>query len=163
MPTTPITPITTTPTAAISSSVTTSAEDWVTREDMAALMRVHPDTVRRACHKNELDTREDEAGRVLVNIGDFLRIGRLRPEDLTAGATPAESAEVLRARATVTALTAQVAELTGRLAQADLVRDTLREQLAVKDKQLAQQSSQLTQLTQLLGRLTQTGQLGGAA
>jgi len=48
---------------------------------------------------------------------------------------------VLRARETVAALKTQVAELTGRLAHSDLVRDTLREQLAVKDKQIAQQAS----------------------
>jgi phage shock protein A len=109
------------------------AEDWITRADMAALMKRSEDTVRRAEKKHELKTREDEARRALVAVADFLRLGLIRPQDLTVGATPAESAEVLRARETVAALKAQVAEMTGRLAQTDLVRDTLREQLAVKD------------------------------
>ena len=148
------------------SHTTVSAEDWITREDMAALMRSSTDTVRRDEAKirrlyeedgRPYETRTDEAGRVLVNVGDFVRIGRLRPEDLTLGATPAESAEVLRARDTITALKAQVAELSGRLAQTDLVRDTLREQLAVKDKQIGQQTALLTQLVARLG------QGGGAA
>lgn len=155
-----------TPTPHTPTSITVQAADWVTREDMAALMRASTDTVRRDCRMHDLETREDETGRILVNVGDFLRIGRLRPEDLTVGGSPAESAEVLRARETVTVLKAQVAELTGRLAEADMVRDTLREQLAVKDKQIAQQAGHLTQLTNILGRLGQsglTGQLGGAA
>ena len=139
------------------STTTIQAADWITRADMAALMKRSEDTVRRAEKKNDLENREDEAGRVLVCVADFLRIGLIRPQDLTVGATPAESAEVLRARETITALKTQVAELTGRLAQADLVRDTLREQLAVKDKQIAQQANQLTQI---LGRL---GHNGGAA
>ena len=97
-------------------SITTiQSEDWITRADMAALMRSSEDTVRRAEKKHQLQTREDDAGRVLVNVGDFVGVGLLSPEDLTVGATPAESAEVLRARETVTALKAQVAELTGRL------------------------------------------------
>ena len=134
------------------SFTTLQSEDWITRADMAVLIRKSEDTVRRACEKHDLETREDEAGRVLVNVGDFVRIGRLRPEDLTVGATPAESAEVLRARETVTAVKAQVGELIGRLAQSDLIRDTLREQLAVKDKQIAQQGTQLTQLIARFGR-----------
>jgi hypothetical protein len=142
------------------STTTIQAEDWITRADMAALMNRHEDTVRRAERKHELETRKDDADRVLVCVADFLKLGLIRPQDLTLGATPAESAEVLRARETITALKAQVAELSGRLAESDVVRDTLREQLAVKDKQIAHQSTQLAQLTGIIGRL---GQLGGAA
>jgi uncharacterized coiled-coil protein SlyX len=127
-------------------TTTVQGEAWITRADMAALMRKSEDTVRRAEKKHQLETREDDAGRVRVNVGDLVRIGLLHPGDLTAGATPADPAEVLRARETVTALKTQVAELTGRLAHSDLVRDTLREQLAVRDKQIAQQANQLTQL-----------------
>ena len=87
-------------------TTTVSAEDWITRADMAALMRKSEDTVRSAEKKHQLQTREDDAGRVRVNVGDFVRIGLLHPGDLTAGATPAGSAEVLRARETVTALPA---------------------------------------------------------
>lgn len=134
-----------------------TAEDWIPRDDMAQLIRSSVDTVKREAKKHDLTTRTDGAGRVLVNVEDFLRIGRLRPEDLTVGGTPAESAAMLRMRETVTALSAQVAELTGRLSQSDLVIDTLRDQITVKDKQLNQQANQLTQL---IGRL---GTFGGAA
>ena len=148
------------------SHTTVQAEDWITREDMDALMRSSTDTVRRDETKirklydddgRHYETRTDDAGRVLVNVGDFVRIGRLRPEDLTLGATPAESAEVLRAREVITALKAQVGELTGRLSESDLHRDALREQLAVKDKQIAQQAAHLTQI------IAHLGQVGGAA
>lgn len=131
---------------------TIQVEDWITRADIAALIRKSEDTVRRAEKKHSLETREDSAGRVLVNVGDFVSIGLLRPADLTTGATPAESAELVRTRETITALKAQVAELTGRLSEADLVRDTLRDQLGIKDKQLAQHSGQITQLIARLGQ-----------
>ena len=67
--------MTTSPTRA-----TVQAEDWVTRADLAALMRRSEDTVRRAVKTQHLQTRDDDAGRVLVltangrmNAGDRLR------------------------------------------------------------------------------------------
>ena len=134
--------------------------DWVTRDDMAALTRKSADTITRDLRKHDFASREDEAGRVLVNVGDFLEIGRLRPEDLTAGTTPAESAEVLRARQSITELKERAAELTGRLGNSDTLIDTLREQLAVKDKHIAKQAEQITQL---IARLGTFGTMGGAA
>ena len=134
-----------------------TAEDWISRDDMAVLIHRSEDTVRRDERAPELQTRVGETGRVQVNVGDFLRIGRLRLEDLTAGATPAEPAEVLRARETITALRVQVGELTGRLRHSDALVTTLGEQLAQKDRQLAKQADHLTQR---VGRL---GAFGGAA
>jgi len=134
-----------------------TAEDWITRDDMAVLIRRTEYTIRRDERAHELKTRLDETGRVLVNVGDFLRIGRLRLEDLTAGATPAQSAEVLRARETITALRVQVGELTGRLSHSDALVTTLGEQLAQKDRQLAKQADHLTQL------ICRLGAFGGAA
>ena len=72
---------------------------------------------------------EHPENRVLVIAGDVLQIGRLPPDDLTCGATPARSAEVLPFRDTLTALTTQAAEPRGRLGQADSLVDTPREQL----------------------------------
>lgn len=86
------------------SHTTLTGEDWIPRDDMAVLVHKSVDTVTREIKKHDLATRTDEAGRVLVNVGDFLRLGRIRPEDLTAGAIPAESAEVLRVRESLTAL-----------------------------------------------------------
>jgi hypothetical protein len=97
-------------------------QDWIPRDDMATLCRCSVDTVTRTVKKHQFDTRTDDAGRLLVNVGDFVRIGRLRAEDLTLGATPAESAEVRRARASIEALKIQVAELTGRLSLVGLAR-----------------------------------------
>jgi hypothetical protein len=137
-----------------------TAADWVPRDDMAVLADCSVDTIRRDEKKHGLETRTDDAGRVLVNVGDFLRIGRLRDADLTAGATPAESAAVVRSRQAEAALREQVARLEGKLVQADLVVETLREQLGAKDKQLAKRDDQITQLTTLLGRFAA---MGGAA
>lgn len=139
---------------------TFTAADWVPRDDLAVLANRSTDTVTRDVKRHQLQTREDEAGRVLVNVGDFLRIGRLRDSDLTAGTTPAESAAIIRSRQAETDLREQLARLEGKLAQADLVVETLREQLVTKDRQLAKRDEQFTQLTQLLGRLSA---LGGAA
>ena len=139
---------------------TYTAADWVPRDDLAVLANRSTDTVTRDVRKHQLQTREDEAGRVLVNVGDFLRIGRLRDSDLTAGTTPAESAAIIRSRQAETDLREQLARLEGKLAQADLVVETLREQLVTKDKQLSKRDEQFTQLTHLLGRLSA---LGGAA
>jgi uncharacterized coiled-coil protein SlyX len=150
--------ITPTPTATSATGLTSA--DWVTRDDLAALSRKSVDTVTRDVKRHDLQTRQDEAGRVLVNVGDFLALGRLRPEDLTAGNTPAESAEVLRARQSITELRERAAELTGRLGHADTLVATLREQLAVKDKQLAKQAEQITAL---IARLGGFGSTGGAA
>lgn len=132
-------------------------QDWIPRADMAALMRKSEDTVRRIVKTNGLATRDGDAGRILVGVADFLRLGHLRPEDLLSGGTAAESAEVLRARDTITALTAQVGELTGRLANTDTLVTTLRQQLDVKDKQLAKQADQVSQLTTAIMRLATIG------
>lgn len=139
---------------------TYTAADWVPRDDLAVLANRSTDTVTRDVKKHQLQTREDEAGRVLVNVGDFLRIGRLRDSDLTAGTTPAESAAIIRSRHAEADLREQLARLEGKLAQADLVVETMREQLVTKDKQLSKRDEQFTQLTHLLGRLSA---LGGAA
>ena len=40
------------------SPTTVQGEDWITRADMAALMRKSEDTVRRAEKKHQLETRE---------------------------------------------------------------------------------------------------------
>lgn len=130
------------------------SQDWIPRADMAALIRKSEDTVRRLVTKHDLTTRTDDKGRVLVRVDDFVTLGHLRAEDLTAGLTPAESAEVLRARESVTALRVHVAELTGRLTAAEQLSDTLRDQLAQRDRQLTKQG-------ELLSRLI--GQIAGAA
>lgn len=135
-----------------------SAEDWIPRDDMATLARKSVDTIKRACKKHDLETGTDESGRVLVFVGDFIDLGLIREQDLTAGATPAESVEVLRARETILKLRTQAAELTGRLTHADTLVETLREQLVTKDRQLAKQADQLTQLIGRLGVV-----LGGGA
>jgi uncharacterized coiled-coil protein SlyX len=136
---------------------TLTSDDWVTRDDMAVLSRKSTATLRRDVQDHSLETRVDGAGRVLVSVGEFLRIGRLRQEDLTAGASPVESVEVLRARETITVLRVQVGELTGRLAHADALVAALSDQLSQKDKQLAKNADHLGQL---IGRL---GAFGGAA
>lgn len=142
------------------STPTYTAADWAPRDDVAILANCSPDTIRRDVKRHELETREDESGRVLVHVDDFLRIGRLRDSDLTVGTTPTESAAILRSRQAESGLRERLAHLEGKLAQADLVIETLREQLTAKDKQLAKRDDQFTQLTSLLGRVSA---MGGAA
>ena len=67
---------------------------------------------------------------------------------------------MLRARQSITELKERAAELTGRLGNSDTLIDTLREQLAVKDKHIAKQAEQITQL---IARLGTFGTMGGAA
>ena len=136
---------------------TRSTELWLPRADAATLARKSQDTIRRIVERHQLETRTDAAGRVLVNTADLVTLGHLRQEDLTAGASPVESVEVLRARETITALRVQVGELTGRLAHADVLIAALSDQLTQKDRQLAKNADHLSQL---IGRL---GTLGGAA
>lgn len=153
-----------TPTVISSSTLIGAAAqspDWVPRDDLAVLARTSVDTVKRDTKKHDLPTRIDAAGRVLVNVADFVRIGRLRPEDLSTGATAAESAEVVRARETITALRLQVAELTSQVRHQGTASAALYEQLATKDKQLARQADQLTQLIGRLGAVLAA--TGGAA
>ena len=145
-----------------------TAGDWITRDDMALLARCSVDTVRREERKLNAkfnrEPRTDEAGRALVNVGEFIELGRIRPEDLTLGTSPAESAAIIRSRQAETELREQSARLRGELDQAETVLATLREQLAVKDKQLAKRDEQITQLTTLLS--TSLGRFhaaGGAA
>lgn len=131
-----------------------TAIDWVTREDVVALTRTSIDTIRRDEKKHGLETRRDDAGRVLVSVADFIRIGRLREADLTTGSTPGESAAILRSRETLAQLRAQLARAEGGLEQAQTVIDTLREQLATKDRQLTKRDDHIAQLTALLGQMT---------
>ncbi|QWC84460.1 hypothetical protein KLP28_12920 [Nocardioidaceae bacterium] len=130
--------------------------EWITREDLATLARRSVDTIRRDVERHSLDTRTDEKGRVLVNANDFLALGRLAPEDLRRGATPAESVAMTRARDEVGSLTAELARLEGRLEHLGRSEETLRDQLAVKDKQIAKLDETVKQLTALLTQLARS-------
>lgn len=57
-----------------------TAQDWISRDDMATLARCSVDTITRTAKKHELETRVDETGRVLVNVGDYLALGKFRTE-----------------------------------------------------------------------------------
>ena len=137
-----------------------TAADWIPRDDLAVLAHCSTDTIRRDERKHELETRTDESGRVLVNVGKFLEIGRLRESYLTAGSTPAESAAMARSRQHESELRQQITRLEGKLDRTDLAVDILREQLSAKDKQLAKRDEQISTLTGLIGRLSA---FGGAA
>jgi hypothetical protein len=45
-----------------------TAEDWITRDDMAFLTRKDGTTIRRDEREHQLKTRVDKTGRALVNV-----------------------------------------------------------------------------------------------
>jgi hypothetical protein len=135
--------------------------DWILRDDMAVLCRCSVDTIRRDVRNHELKARTDDAGRVLVNVGEFIKIGRLNEADLAGAATPAESASLVRSRAVESGLRQELAELRGRLERADQTSEVLREQLGVKDRQLKARDEQINTLTAMIGRTY--GVTGGVA
>ena len=96
----------------------------------------------------------------MVHVDDFLRIGRLRDTDLTAGTTPTESAAILRSRQAETGLRERLAHLEGKLAQADMVIETLREQLAAKDERAGQARRPVHPADQPAGPRLRAGRCG---
>jgi hypothetical protein len=51
-----------------------TAQDWIPRDGMATLPRCSVDTITRAAKKHQLETKVDDAGRVLVNVGDYSKV-----------------------------------------------------------------------------------------
>ena len=61
------------------------AGEWLPRDDVSRLARVSIDTIRRDAKQHGLPTRTDAAGRILVNVEDVVRIGRLERNSRTGG------------------------------------------------------------------------------
>ncbi|RYP87711.1 hypothetical protein EKO23_04775 [Nocardioides guangzhouensis] len=72
-------------------------------------------------------------------------------------APPPQSPSRSSAPGTIAGLRERAAELQGRLGHADALVETLRDQLSIKDRQLAKQGDQITQL------IARLGMIGGAA
>lgn len=102
-----------------------------------ALGRCSEDSIQRTAKKHNLKTRTNRAGATLLSLGDLVRVGRIRAEDLTAGGTGAECAELARAKEQVSQLRAEVGRQGGRLAEREAFLDVLRKQVGVKDRQIA--------------------------
>ncbi len=98
--------------------------------------RCSEDTIKRDVKANAFETRTSDKGEVLVRVADFTELSRLQPQELPAGRAAGHAAELKRALADNARLTAQVAELTGRLSAATAAQDVVIAQLAVKDSQI---------------------------
>ena len=117
--------------------MSTDDNKWVTRKDAAVLGRCSQDSSERTVKKHELPTRTTDANATLLNVDDLVRVGRVRAEDLDAGGTGAECAELLAGtRAQVSALRTEVGRQGGRLAEREAFLDLLRQQVAEKDRQI---------------------------
>jgi len=108
--------------------MSTDDSQWVTRKDAAALGRCSQDSIQRTAKKHKLPTRTNKAGATLLSLDDLVRVGRVRPEDLTAAGTGAELAELARTKEQVSALRVEVGHLGGRLAERDVLQEVLRQQ-----------------------------------
>jgi uncharacterized small protein (DUF1192 family) len=116
--------------------MSTDDKQWVTRKDAAALARCSEDAIKDTQKKHKLPTRTGTAGATLLSLDDLVRVGRVRPEDLTAGGTGAECAELARTKEQVSALRTEVGRQGGRLAEREAFLDLLRQQVAEKDRQI---------------------------
>lgn len=116
--------------------MSTDESKWVTRKDAAALARCSEDAIKDTQKKHKLPTRTGAAGATLLSLQDLVRVGRIRPEDLTAAGTGAELAELARAKEQVSALRTEVGRQGGRLAEREAFLDLLRQQVAEKDRQI---------------------------
>jgi len=122
-------------------------EDRISRKNAAALARKSEDTIRRAERKHRLSTQIDpDTKEVTYRVGDLVDLGLIRITDLAFAGSAQESAEVIKARRTITDLEIRVAERDAELRNYRFVIDTLTEQLRTKDKQIADQSKVIIRL-----------------
>jgi len=117
--------------------MSTDDNQWVTRKDAAALARCSEDAIKDTQKKHKLPTRTGTAGATLLSLNDLVRVGRVRAEDLAAGGTGAECAELARTKEQVSQLRTEVGRQGGRLAEREAFLDLLRQQVGVKDRQIA--------------------------
>jgi hypothetical protein len=122
--------------AEVTPAATAGQDEWITRADAAALANCSQDSIRRDEHRHELPTKRNAAGAVTLRVSDLVSIGRIPPGALVVPAA-AESAEVVRARSTITELKVQAAEAAAKLKAADAMVAALLSQLEQKDKQIA--------------------------
>ena len=118
-------------------------DEWIYRDDAAKLCRCSTDTIDRIAKRNTWQTRLGDRGRVMVRLADLVATGRVSTADLALFGSGAGAAAAARNQEQVTALRVEVAGISGRLAERDLVLDELRaqalmyrEQLKVKDRQI---------------------------
>jgi uncharacterized small protein (DUF1192 family) len=116
--------------------MSTDDNQWVTRKDAALLARCSQDSIVRAQTKHKLQTRTNDAKATLLNTDDLVRVGLIRPEDLAAGGTGAECAELARTKELISQLRIEVGRQGGRLAEREAFLDTLRQQVGEKDRQI---------------------------
>jgi hypothetical protein len=116
--------------------MSTDDNQRVTRKDAAALARCSEDAIKDTQKKHKLPTRTGTAGATLLNLDDLVRVGRVRAEDLTAGGTGAECAELARTKEQVSQLRTEVGRQGGRLAEREAFLDLLRQQVKEKDHQI---------------------------
>jgi hypothetical protein len=112
------------------------AEAWISRADAAQLGRCSEATIKRLEGKHDLETRSGSNGQILLRLADLVRLGRIRPEDLPAGASPAGTAELRRTQEQLVAVQRELGEVRGRLAERDAVVATLTGQVSEKDRQI---------------------------
>src|SRR5215218_3193814 len=72
------------------------AGEWISRADAAELAHRSEDAIKRDQKDHGLETRPGPNGKTMLRLADLVRIGRIRPEDLPAGASPAGTAELRR-------------------------------------------------------------------
>jgi chromosome segregation ATPase len=143
-------------------STTSSADEWISRDDAAVCAGASPDTIKRDIKKHDLETRTGPRGQVMTRVADLVRIGRIRPDALTE-ATGAETAELHRSRAQADAARTEAAQLAGRLQERERHTDLLHEQVREKDRQLKERDAQIRALTATVERLVLALQAGSAA
>jgi len=128
-------------------AMSTDVRKWVTRKDAAALARCSQDSIVRTEKKHKLQTRTNDAKATLLNTDDLVRVGLIRVEDLAAGGTGAECAELARTKEMVSQLRTEVGRQGGRLAEWDVFLDMLRQQVKEKDHQIRGLQTTIDRLT----------------
>ena len=101
----------------------------------------------RAQTKHKLQTRTNDAKATLLNTDDLVRVGLIRAEDLAAGGTGAECAELARTKEMVSQLRTEVGRQGGRLAEREAFLDMLRQQVGEKDRQIRGLQTTIDRLT----------------
>ncbi len=123
------------------------AEEWISRADAAELARCSEATIKRLETKHDLQTRSGPNGQTLLRLADLIRVVRIRPEDLPAGASPSGTAELRRTQDQLIAAQRELGEVRGRLAERDAAVATLTGQVTEKDRQIRK----LTDIVDSLG------------
>lgn len=123
----------------------TDHSKWITRKEAAHLAACSEATIKRDIESKSLPTRK-RGTQVTVDVDDLIAIGRIKPDALTPGQTPADAAGLVAAHQATADARARAENALGQLQSCQTLIAALQRQVEAKDQQIADLAANLTRL-----------------